>query len=62
MQAEAELMVEPELMQHTGIFKTTTEETITALRNYVNKRVWELTNGMQVPTTKTDTKAFDWKL
>ena len=36
--------------------------TITALKNYVNKRVVELTNGMQVPTTRTDTKAFDWKL
>ncbi len=34
--------------------------TVTELRNYVNKRVTELTNGMQVPTTRSETKAVDW--
>jgi WD40 repeat protein len=36
--------------------------TVTELKNYVNKRVPELTNGLQVPTTRTETKLVDWKV
>jgi hypothetical protein len=36
--------------------------TVTELKNYVNKRVPELTNGLQVPTTRTETKVVDWKV
>lgn len=35
---------------------------VSGLKNYVNKRVMQLTNGLQVPTTRTDTKSLDWKL
>ncbi len=40
--------------------KTHPKATVTELRHYVNKRVTELTNGMQVPTTRSETKAVDW--
>jgi hypothetical protein len=36
--------------------------TVTELKNYVNKRVPELTNGLQVPTTRTETKVVNWKV
>jgi WD40 repeat protein len=36
--------------------------TVTELKNYVNKRVPELTNGLQVPTTRTETKLVDWRV
>jgi hypothetical protein len=34
--------------------------TVTGLRKYVNKRVPELTSGLQVPTTRNEIKAVDW--
>ncbi len=34
--------------------------TVTDLKNYVNRRVPELTKGLQVPTTRSETKAVDW--
>jgi WD40 repeat protein len=36
--------------------------TVTELKNYVNKRVPELTNGLQVPTTRTETMVLDWRV
>lgn len=36
--------------------------TVSELKAYVNKRVPELTDGLQVPTTRTETKTVDWKL
>uniref|UniRef100_UPI00404A26D4 caspase family protein n=2 Tax=Flavobacteriaceae TaxID=49546 RepID=UPI00404A26D4 len=39
-----------------------TEPTISKLKEYVNKRVPELTKGMQVPTARTETNAIDWKI
>lgn len=35
---------------------------ISLLKDYVNKRVTELTLGMQVPTTRTETSISDWSL
>jgi WD40 repeat protein len=35
---------------------------VSGLKNYVNKRVIQLTNGLQVPTTRADIKSVDWKL
>lgn len=36
--------------------------TISALKLYVNKRVTELTAGMQVPTTRNETDVVDWEV
>ena len=36
--------------------------TISALKQYVNKRVTELTAGMQVPTTRNETDVVDWEV
>ncbi|MDB5222603.1 MAG: hypothetical protein JWN83_1270 [Chitinophagaceae bacterium] len=36
--------------------------TVSELKQYVNKRVPELTNGLQQPTTRTETKAVDWEV
>jgi WD40 repeat protein len=36
--------------------------TITALKAYVNKRVPELTKGMQVPTSRTETNTVNWNV
>ena len=38
------------------------QASVSGLKNYVNKRVIQLTNGLQVPTTRADTKSVDWKL
>jgi WD40 repeat protein len=35
---------------------------ISSLKQYVNKRVTELTAGMQVPTTRSETSAVDWQV
>lgn len=34
--------------------------TVNSLKRYVNKRVPELTNGLQQPTTRAETKQVDW--
>lgn len=36
--------------------------TVSELKQYVNKRVPELTNGLQQPTTRTETKQADWQV
>lgn len=36
--------------------------TITELKQYVNKRVPELTNGLQVPTSRNENKMLDWSV
>jgi hypothetical protein len=36
--------------------------TIAALKTYVNKRVPELTKGMQVPTSRTETNTVNWNV
>lgn len=36
--------------------------TVSELKEYVNKRVPELTNGLQQPTTRTETKQADWQV
>ncbi|RZK60150.1 MAG: caspase family protein [Pedobacter sp.] len=36
--------------------------TVTDLKKYVNKRVAELTAGLQVPTTRNETKNLNWKI
>lgn len=36
--------------------------TVTELKKYVNLRVPELTNGLQVPTTRSETNAAEWKV
>jgi WD40 repeat protein len=36
--------------------------TVNELRNYVNKRVPELTGGLQIPTSRSELKAYDWTL
>jgi len=41
--------------------KNNPEATISKLKEYTNKRVPELTKGMQVPTARTETNAIDWK-
>lgn len=41
--------------------KNNPEATISKLKEYVNKRVPELTKGMQVPTARTETNAVYWK-
>jgi hypothetical protein len=35
---------------------------ISALKEHVNKRVTELTRGMQVPTTRTENSLVDWEV
>jgi hypothetical protein len=35
---------------------------LSALKQYVNKRVTELTAGMQVPTTRNETDVVDWQV
>ena len=37
-------------------------ENISDLKQYVNKRVTELTAGMQVPTTRNETDVVDWEV
>ena len=34
--------------------------TINELKQYVNKRVIDLTAGMQVPTARNENKVLDW--
>jgi WD40 repeat protein len=36
--------------------------TVSELKNYVNRRVPELTKGAQVPTTRTETRQVEWRL
>lgn len=36
--------------------------TVTELKNYVNKRVPELTKGLQQPTSRTENKVVDWSV
>ncbi|RZJ98499.1 MAG: caspase family protein, partial [Flavobacterium sp.] len=36
--------------------------TVSELKSYVNKRVPELTQGLQQPTTRTETKQIDWNV
>lgn len=36
--------------------------TVTELKNYVNKRVPELTKGLQQPTSRTENKLVDWRI
>jgi WD40 repeat protein len=36
--------------------------TVTELKDHVNRRVVELTDGLQVPTTRSETKLVDWKV
>lgn len=36
--------------------------TVSELKRYVNKRVPELTKGLQQPTTRTETRALDWEV
>ena len=36
--------------------------TVSQLKNYVNKRVPELTKGLQVPTTRSAPKLLDWEV
>lgn len=40
--------------------KDNPETTISKLKEYVNKRVPELTQGMQVPSARTETNVIDW--
>ncbi len=42
--------------------KRNSSATVTELKNYVNRRVPELTNGLQVPTTRSETKVVDWSV
>lgn len=42
--------------------KNNPDGTLSKLKEYVNKRVPELTKGMQVPTARTETNAIDWKV
>jgi hypothetical protein len=42
--------------------KSTSTVTVSELRRYVNKRVSELTGGLQVPTTRTSPVNYDWQL
>ncbi len=42
--------------------KNNSETTISKLKEYVNKRVPELTKGMQVPTARTEMNAIDWSV
>lgn len=42
--------------------KTHPTATVSDLREYVNKRVSELTQGMQVPTTRSETNGADWSI
>ena len=36
--------------------------TVSELKRYVNQRVTELTNGMQVPTSRVENKVLDWEV
>jgi hypothetical protein len=36
--------------------------TVSELKQYVNKRVPELTKGLQVPTARTETNTVDWRV
>jgi len=42
--------------------QTNPHATVTDLKKYVNKRVAELTAGLQVPTTRNETKNLNWKV
>lgn len=42
--------------------KNNPDTTISKLKEYVNKRVPELTKATQVSTAKTETNAIDWKV
>ncbi len=55
---------------HNGVFTYSIREymqqnehvNLSALKQYVNKRVTELTAGMQVPTTRNETDVVDWQV
>jgi hypothetical protein len=36
--------------------------TVSELKEYVNRRVRELTNGLQVPTTRAENIMVDWRV
>lgn len=36
--------------------------TVSGLKKYVNQRVTELTQGMQVPTSRNENKVMDWQV
>jgi hypothetical protein len=36
--------------------------TVSELKKYVNKRVTELTSGLQIPTTRNEQLLFDWQV
>ena len=44
------------------LMKEKTKATISELKNYVNLRVTELTNGMQVPTSRNENKVMNWQV
>jgi hypothetical protein len=44
------------------LMKKNTSVTISELKKYVNQRVIELTNGMQVPTSRNENEVLDWKV
>lgn len=44
------------------LMKKEADVKVSSLKEYVNKRVSELTKGMQVPTARTETIASDWRV
>lgn len=44
------------------LMKEKSSVTISELQNYVNHRVTELTHGMQIPASRNENKAIDWKV
>lgn len=43
-------------------FQSHPSVTVGALKNYVNRRVPELTHGLQVPTSRSETNRVDWSI
>jgi hypothetical protein len=44
------------------LMKKNSRITISEMKNYVNQRVTELTNGLQVPTSRSENKVMDWQV
>jgi WD40 repeat protein len=44
------------------LMKGSEKVSVSQLKSYVNRRVTELTNGMQVPTSRNENKLIDWQL
>jgi hypothetical protein len=49
-------------LRHTCLYQDHPSATVNELKQYVNKRVPELTKGLQVPTARTETNAVDWRV